>query len=135
MNDPTFDSAAVIARVRTRVLDAIGEQTSVLHHTVRADAGEWEQLAPGIERKVLWERGGATSCLIRAVPGATFPRHGHAMDEETMMLEGSLQIGDVLLRAGDFHVGRSGVEHAPLSTADGCLCLLRTATSFFEPAG
>ena len=126
--------ADLIARVRARVMDAVAQQTSGLHRTVRAAAGDWEQLAPGVERKVLWERGGATSCMVRLAPGTSFPAHNHPIDEETVILEGSLRIGDVLLRPGDFHVGRSGIEHEALVSEEGCLCFLRTATCFFEPA-
>lgn len=126
----------LLARVKTRVLGAIEEKSGLLHRTVRAEAGTWEPLAPGVERKLLWETGDATSCLVRIAPGASFPPHGHPIDEETVILEGSLRIGaDLLLRVGDFHVGLSGVEHEAVSTQEGCLCFLRTARCFFEPAG
>ena len=126
---------AMIARVRAVVMDAVTKQTGALHHTVRAGDGEWRQLAPGVHRKLLWERGVAASCLLRLDPGTTFPSHAHPIDEECLMLEGSLQIGsDLVLRQGDFHVGLSGVEHETVSTADGCLCFLRTARCLFEPA-
>jgi len=133
MKTPADDDAVLIARVRAKVMDAVRQSTSVLHHTVRADGGEWHELAPGIERKLLWERGTASSCMIRVAPGTSFRAHGHAIDEECVVLEGSLQIGDVLLRAGDFHVGVSGIDHPAVSSVDGCLCFLRTAKSFFEP--
>ncbi len=127
--------AELIARVRTKVMDAVRQSTSDLHRTVRAGEGDCRQIAPGIERKVLWERGAASSSMLRAAPGASFPAHNHAIDEECVVLEGSLRIGSVLLRAGDFHVGLSGVKHEAVSTQDGCLCFLRTAKAFFEPAG
>jgi anti-sigma factor ChrR (cupin superfamily) len=122
----------LIARVRARVMDAVSQQTSVRHHTVRADANAWERVAPGIERKLLWQRGEASSCMLRVAPGTSFPGHGHPIDEECVILEGSLQIGDVLLKAGDFHVGLRGVEHELVSSDEGCVCFLRTAKSFFE---
>ena len=131
--NPTNDDA-IIARVRARVMDAVARQAGALHRTVRAEAGDWEPVAPGVERKLLWERGGATSCMVRLAPGASFPAHGHPIDEEAVILEGSLRIGaELLLRPGDFHVGMSGIEHEAVSTEEGCLCFLRTATSFFEP--
>ena len=134
MND-SADDGALIARVRAVVFDAVAGKTGALHHTVRADAGEWEQVAPGVQRKMLWERGTAASCMLRLAPGTAFPSHTHLIDEECVVLEGSLQIGrDLVLRPGDFHVGLSGVEHERVSTRDGCLCFLRTARCFFEPA-
>jgi anti-sigma factor ChrR (cupin superfamily) len=132
--NPHSNDDAIIARVRAKVLDAVARQAGALHRTVRAAAGEWEPVAPGVERKLLWERGGATSCMVRLAPGTSFPAHGHPIDEECVVLEGSLRIGaDLLLRPGDFHVGLSGIEHETVSTDDGCLCFLRTATCFFAP--
>jgi anti-sigma factor ChrR (cupin superfamily) len=124
----------LIARVRMRVMDAVRQSTGNPHCTVRAGEGEWREIAPGIERKLLWERGVASSSMLRVAPGASFPAHGHPIDEECLVLEGTLRIGSLLLRAGDFHVGLSGVEHEAVSTQDGCLCFLRTAAAFFEPA-
>lgn len=50
-----------------------------------------------------------------------------------MVLEGSLRIGDdLVLHAGDFHVGRQGSMHAAASTETGALVYLRGAR---EPAG
>lgn len=126
--------AELLARVRGRVIEAIERKSGLLHRTVRAQAGVWEPVAPGVERKLLWETGDATSCMLRLAPGTSFPAHGHPIDEECVVLEGSLRIGaDLLLRPGDFHVALKGVAHEPVSTDDGVLCYLRTARSFFEP--
>jgi anti-sigma factor ChrR (cupin superfamily) len=128
------DDDALIARVRSRVGDAIEHKLPALHCTVRAASGDWKQAAPGVECKVLWERGDAVSCMVKLAPGASFPSHGHPIDEESVILSGSLRIGaDLLLKPGDFHVGLSGVDHGAISTEEGCLCFLRTARSFFAP--
>lgn len=128
LGEPCAGDAAVIGRVRLRVMDAVARRSSLLHRTVRADAGVWEPLAPGVERKLLWQTADAVSCLVRLAPGSTFPSHNHPIDEESVVLEGSLRIGsDLLLLPGDFHLGRKGVEHETVSTQDGCLCFLRTA--------
>lgn len=127
--------AELLARVKGRVVEAIERKSALLHRTVRAQAGVWEPVAPGVERKLLWETADATSCMVRLAPGTSFPPHGHPLDEECMVLEGSLRIGpDLLLLPGDFHVGLRGIAHATISTDDGVLCYLRTARSFFEPA-
>ncbi len=123
----------LLARVKGRVIEAIEQKSGVLHHTVRAQAGVWEPVAPGVERKLLWETADATSCMMRLAPGTSFPPHGHPLDEECVILEGSLRIGSVLLLPGDFHVGVKGIKHETVSTDDGVLCYLRTARCFFEP--
>ena len=56
-----FDDIALIARVRAKVLDAVAREAGALHRTVRAGAGQWLAVAPGVERKLLWEKGDATS--------------------------------------------------------------------------
>lgn len=123
----------LLARVKSRVVQAIECKSGLLHRTVRAQAGAWEPVAPGVERKLLWETADATSCMVRLAPGTSFPPHGHPLDEECVILEGSLRIGSVLLLPGDFHVGVKGIEHETVSTDDGVLCYLRTARCFFEP--
>lgn len=126
--------ADLLIRVKQRVIGAIGQKSGLLHHTVRADAGLWESVAPGVERKLLWESGDACSCLVRLAAGTTLPPHDHALDEECVVLEGSLRIGsDLVLRPGDFHVGIKGIAHGTVSTDDGVVCFLRTASSSFEP--
>ncbi len=64
---------------------------------------------------------------MRFAPGASVARHMHRADEECVVLEGSVRIGDLLLHAGDFHLGREGSEH-PLATTDtGAVFYLRGA--------
>ncbi len=125
--------AALLDRVRSRVLAEIGERSGLRHLTVRVGSGEWERLAPGLERKVLWRSGAVCSSMIRLQPGMSFPPHDHPIDEECVILEGSLRIGpDLLLRPGDFHVGLQGVRHEMVSTETGALCFLRTVANMAE---
>lgn len=120
--------AMLIARVRERVMSAVAQKSSLLHRTVRADAGVWETIGPGLKRKLLWESGDALSCLMRLAPGAVVAGHSHLIDEECVVLEGTLRIGaDLLLHAGDFHVGVKGVAHAEASTETGVVVYLRSA--------
>lgn len=120
--------AALLARVRDRVMTAVAQKSSALHRTVRAEAGVWQPVAAGVERKLLWESGDAFSCLMRLAPGAVVAGHMHPIDEECVVLEGSLRIGaDLLLQAGDFHVGVKGVAHGDTSTETGAVVYLRSA--------
>ena len=124
--------AVLIARVREHVMSAVAQKSGLLHRTVRADAGLWETVGPGLERKVLWESGDALSCLMRLAPGAVAAGHSHLIDEECLVLEGTLRIGpDLLLHPGDFHVGVKGVAHADVSTETGVVIYLRTARPEF----
>lgn len=124
---PQPDDDALIARVKARVMAAVAPPPAAAFRTVQAGAPDgWERLAPGIERKILWESQGARSCMMRFAPGAKVPAHVHGMDEECVVLEGSLRIEpDIVLQAGDFHVGRRGCAHGESVTQTGALVYLR----------
>lgn len=118
---------ALLARVRTRVMREVSAQSqSALHTTVRADAVPWQRVAPGVERRVLFETDTTISSLLRLAAGTTVPGHAHPIHEECLVLEGTLKIGqDLVLHPGDFHVGLQGVAHADASTDTGAVVFLR----------
>lgn len=122
--------ANLLDRVRRQVMQEIaaaGSQAQ-LHETVRASERPWEQISVGIERRLLFETAEATSCLLRLSPGTALPGHDHPIDEECLVLEGTLRIGtDLLLHPGDFHVGLQGVPHAQASTDTGAILFVRQA--------
>lgn len=120
------DDEALLARVKARVMRSI--QADAQHRTVRAEEGFWRTIGPGIQRKVLWIDEATESCMVRLAPGARVHEHLHPMDEECVVLEGSLRIGaDLLLRPGDFHVAARGSMHEPVTTETGALIYLRGA--------
>jgi quercetin dioxygenase-like cupin family protein len=118
---------ALLDRVRARVMREVAAQAqSVLHTTVRAGDRPWEPVAPGVERRVLFETDTTLSSLLRLAAGTTVPGHAHPIHEECLVLEGTLKIGqDLLLHPGDFHVGLQGVPHADASTDTGAVVFLR----------
>jgi quercetin dioxygenase-like cupin family protein len=119
---------ALLARVGTRVMAAIETEQPVQYRTVRASDEGWKTIAPGIECKVLWTMGSEQSRMLRAAPGGRVGPHWHASDEECVVLEGSIRIGaDLVLRAGDFHVGRKGSMHPEIVSDTGALVYLRGA--------
>jgi len=124
---PQPDDVALLERVRGRVMSTIAaEGAGFPHITVRADDEGWELLQPGVRRKVLHETDTAIACLMRLDAGVVMPGHQHPIDEECLVLEGTLRIGtDLLLNAGDFHLGRQGIDHAHASTDTGTLLYLR----------
>lgn len=94
--------------------------------TIRADEG-WMQFAPGIEVKMLFrdEAAGTKSFLARLAPGVTMPEHDHHTSEECIVLEGEVTLGDITIRAGDYHLARGGAHHGALTTHTGALLYLR----------
>jgi anti-sigma factor ChrR (cupin superfamily) len=104
-------------------------QSPAANLIVRADEGVWREVAPGITMKPLWTdaRTGRQAMLARCAPGAVFPGYTHACDEECLVLEGEIRFGELLLRAGDFHLARAGTEHPAAVSPGGCLLYLSGA--------
>ncbi|MEJ6000738.1 cupin domain-containing protein [Paucibacter soli] len=87
--------------------------------TVHDQAAAWPDYAPGIQRRVLWQREGQAALLYRAQPGAQVPQHRHGHDEECLMLQGELFLDDMLLQAGDYQLAPAGSGHRITETDTG----------------
>jgi quercetin dioxygenase-like cupin family protein len=106
---------AVLYR-RLAAIDRLpGETTHAVHDAV---AG-WDDYVPGIQRRVLWQRGGQAAMLYLAAPGAAVPRHAHGHDEECLMVEGDVFLDEVMLRPGDWQLAPVGTQHGGVSTDTG----------------
>lgn len=95
--------------------------------TVHASDGEWQQLAEGIEKKVLYfdKIARSESYLLRVAAGAQLPSHKHRSTEECIVLEGSFDIGDIHLEAGDFHVMEADTRHPVIYSEHGGTAYIR----------
>ncbi len=122
------------ARMRGNLMSKIREQKALDEQNlkiVRGDDNDWIEALPGAKIKVL--RGDISvpnsllSYLVRLEPGFKMEGHGHPFDEETLMLEGDLNLGDINLVAGDFHFAAMGAKHGAVSTVNGCLAYMRGA--------
>jgi anti-sigma factor ChrR (cupin superfamily) len=91
---------------------------------------EWEQVAPGIECKLLATdmENHRVSMLVRLAPGASYPAHTHAGVEELHLLDGELWIDDRKLVPGDYNYGAPGAVDQRVWSATGCTCVLVTST-------
>ena len=92
---------------------------------------DWEQVAPGIECKLLandteWE---LVSMLVRLAPGASYPPHTHAGVEELHLLAGELWINGRKLVPGDYNYGEPGALDESVWSETGCTCVLVTSTT------
>jgi len=93
--------------------------------TSRERQAQWENFAPGIRRRLLWQAGNACAYLARAQLGAAVPAHGHRNDEECLMIEGELFTGDILVREGEFQLAPAGLNHGLVQAATPCLVYIR----------
>ncbi len=87
--------------------------------TVRDAEAGWPEFAPGVARRVLWQRNGQASMLYFTQPGAQVPKHTHGHDEECLMVQGDLFLDDLLLRAGDYQLAPAGTGHRITETDTG----------------
>ena len=131
-----FAAAACITRLAlasvdpaelVRVLERIA-QAQAGHVTVHADAAGWKPFDARAQIKVLHRAGDVMSYLLRLAPGATLAPHRHPIDEECVVLEGRLRIGDELLvDAGGFHLAHRDALHATITSDEGATIYLRGA--------
>lgn len=124
--------------VRTRLLQRAAEsrarhQTFV---TVRRDASPWRELMKGLRGRDLRHTDGGTSVLLALDPGTILPMHRHRYLEEGMVLSGRMQMGELNLGPGDYHVSFPGSRHDHISSSEGCITYLRGTSlgSFFGMA-
>jgi quercetin dioxygenase-like cupin family protein len=96
--------------------------------TIRASDGDWQSTLPGVKIKVLRRdvAAGNQTWLVRIEAGAVVPGHLHSQEEECLILEGELHVGDLVLRAGDAHIAAAGSTHPALLAPRGALLLLRS---------
>ncbi len=95
--------------------------------TVMPGDDGWMPFADGVTIKPLAGSPDAISILARFEPGASVPGHGHGIDEECVMLDGELFLGDVLLRQAEFQLAPAGTTHEPLVSDVGCVLFFHGA--------
>lgn len=98
---------------------ALAVRTGDKPFTVWDDVAGWPDFAPGIRRRVLWQREGQAAMLYLAQPGASVPLHTHGHDEECLMVQGELFLDDVLLQEGDYQLAPAGTSHRITETDTG----------------
>jgi ChrR Cupin-like domain len=81
----------------------------------------WQPLREGVELRPLHRQGEAITALARFQGGARVPAHPHGIDEECLMVEGDLFLGDVLLPEGGFQFAPGGSAHGELFADMPCL--------------
>lgn len=68
--------------------------------------------APGMEVCVLSEHGdGGLSLFVKLQRGASVPRHSHLGREESIILQGRVDVGGHVAKAGDYVNMTTGEEH------------------------
>ena len=112
------------SRLLTRVRDA---ERGAATNTVRPEAGVWEKFSPRIKLKVLRREadGSSMSYLLKLEPGAFLVPHKHHIDEECVVLEGIVTIGEEIIGPGTYHLAPRGMIHAPIRSEHGAMLFIR----------
>jgi anti-sigma factor ChrR (cupin superfamily) len=117
-------------RLARRIAEETGQQPVVPPSTERWSEPDWEQVAPGIECKLLATDAERyrVSMLVRLAPDASYPAHTHAGVEELHLLGGELWIDARQLFPGDYNYGAPGAGDQRVWSGTGCTCVLITST-------
>ena len=121
--------ASLQGRLADRIATETGQAPGPLPAS-RWSEPDWEQVAPGIECKLLATDAlrNRVSMLVRLAPGAHYPAHTHAGVEELHLLGGELWINERKLMPGDYSYGAPGAGDQLVWSETGCTCLLVTST-------
>jgi len=122
-------TTALQTRLALRIAEETGKQP-VLPPARQWSEPEWEQVAPGIECKLLASdtENHRVSMLVRLAPGARYPAHTHAGVEELHLLDGELWINERKLVPGDYNYGAPGALDERVWSETGCTYVLITST-------
>jgi anti-sigma factor ChrR (cupin superfamily) len=101
--------------------------------TLRADDGEWQELARGIQVKHLFvdRQAHTITSLFKMEPGTRIPTHRHKGNEQCYVIAGDFHADDKVLGPGDYHCAMGGSTHKPVYTVDGAMVLI-VATEGYE---
>lgn len=132
--------AALAARIKQRVMARIAGPQADAAETrpgfIDVLAGSpWQLLAPGVEIKTLFEDATSRSWMVRLQAGAALPAHDHDEgQEECLVLEGNVWLGDRQYGPGDYQLAGRGTRHAVVRSDRGCVMFIRSCFAPLQAA-
>ena len=86
----------------------------------------WQELAPGVETKLLYGDTGRqyNTLLVRMAADTYYPGHRHTDVEELFILSGDLVVEGEVMRTGDYCRAEQGTQHGQTYSQSGALFLL-----------
>ncbi len=102
--------------------------------TVRANEGEWREIADGVFEKVLFksEKSGTITSLYKMMAGAKCASHRHLGVEECLVLEGDFHANGQVFGQGDYRSMMPGSVDEDLYTIGGALLLIIAPENPYE---
>jgi len=116
------------ASMKQRIFERIHSKAPEGVSTIREHEGEWIDVAPKLQMKVLRRdhKLNSQTALWRLEPGAIIPAHEHPVEEECLVVKGEINFGNHVLHEGDFEVVPAGINHMAMESKTGALVLLRS---------
>ncbi len=114
-------------RALTSIASALIPRRRVDLVTLRSDGGEWQDLAPGVARRVLHRFADQESCMLRFAPGASLPAGALPIDQESLIVEGEVYYGRKVATLGDYWIGSAGQPGPEMASDDGAVVFVRGA--------
>jgi quercetin dioxygenase-like cupin family protein len=114
------------SRMRAKILDGIAPPPNTI--TRRGADAQWIEVWPRVWVQQLHSdaQTGVQMNIVRMEAGGFIPAHAHDHDEECLVLEGEIRLGDYYVRRGDLHIARAGSQHGDLSSPTGALLMIRS---------
>ena len=121
-------SQADRASMHDRIIARVSEAPPARTYTVRINEGAWMLAGPGVEVKVLRmdRQQNSQTVMIRMQPGSQIVPHRHNQEEECLVLEGEILIGEHRVGQGDMHIAEPGARHPPIFAPRGALLCIRS---------
>ncbi len=90
----------------------------------------WQAFWPNVWVKVLRQDldNKTQTALFRVLPGGVVPARAHIQDEECLVLEGEVFIGDHRISQGDLHVAGPDTRYRDITTRTGAMLMVRSET-------
>jgi anti-sigma factor ChrR (cupin superfamily) len=108
--------------LRARVLASISQRPTRL---LQAEEGEFLPILKGVAVKRLRADAHTETAIWRLDAGATIPAHGHAHEEECLVLGGTIQYAGRTLGTGDYLGAAVGEHQSEIFSPGGALLLIR----------
>ena len=118
------DRESLLDRIMARISAEPPQRT----YTVRANDGTWIPVGPGVELKVLRmdREANSQTVLFRMQPGSQIVPHPHNQEEECLVMEGEILVGEHRVGKGDMHIAMPGAKHPPILAPRGALLCIRS---------
>jgi quercetin dioxygenase-like cupin family protein len=125
---PVELSAAQRESMRSRIQRRVTSEAPLKTRTIRSGEGDWVKVNELVMVKTLRldREANSQTVMIRMLPGGVVVGHRHSQEEECLVVEGEIEIGEHRLFQGDMHIAAPGSVHVPITTRTGALLMIRS---------